>query len=251
MPAHRYKLIACEILFRELSFCAAKSYNLIDITFLPKALHDTGEKKMSARLQENIDQVDCSKYETILLGYGLCNNGIRGLHAAIPMVVPRAHDCITLLLGSKEKYGAYFSENPGTYYMSPGWVERNGNPNDNADSITTQLGMNRTYQQYVDKFGEDNARYLMDTLGDWFKNYKKMAYIDTHVLDGEAYQQQTRCEAAEKGWTYETLSGDTGLLQRLLDGDLSEGAWDSGDFLVIPPTRTAAPTHDETIIGLA
>jgi hypothetical protein len=209
---------------------------------------------MSACLQETIDQVDAARYEAILLGYGLCNNGIRGLHASLPLVAVRAHDCITLLLGSKEKYAAYFQKNPGTYYMSPGWVERNGDPNTNADSITTQLGMNRTYQQYVDKFGEDNARYLMETLGDWFKNYKKMAYIDTHVMDDRDYRDQTRCEAAGKGWEYEELSGDTHLLQRLLDGDLtapsdSNKGWDARDFLLIPPARIVSPTHDDSIIG--
>lgn len=218
----------------------------MDITFLPKGLHDSGEKKMSTRLQETIDQVDPAKYEAILLGYGLCNNGIRGLHAALPLVVTRAHDCITLLLGSKEKYAAYFQNNPGTYYMSPGWVERNPDSRENADSITTQLGMNRTYQEYVDKFGEDNALYLMETLGSWYKNYKKMAYIDTHVLDDQAYKDQTRSEAASHGWEYEDLSGSTDLLQRLLDGN-----WDSRDFLVIPPSRTIAPSHDGDIIGLA
>jgi hypothetical protein len=245
MP-HCYKLIACEILFRELSYCAARSCNKIDITFLPKGLHDMGEKKMTSRLQEVINQVEPSKYEAILLGYGLCSNGIRGLRAPLPMVIIRAHDCITLLLGSKEKYKTYFEENPGTYYKSPGWVERDGDPNGNQDSITTQLGMNHTYQEYVDKYGEDNARYLMEILGDGMKNYSKMAYIDTHVMPDQEYQEQTRDEAAGRGWEYETLNGDIGLLQRLLDGD-----WDVKDFLTIPPPHTIAPTHDDAIIGLA
>jgi len=38
-------------------------------------------------------------------------------------VVPRAHDCITLLLGSKERYAKLFGERPGTYWYSAGWLE--------------------------------------------------------------------------------------------------------------------------------
>lgn len=238
-------------MFRELSYCAALSRNIIDITFLPKGLHDMGERKMSGRVQAAIDDVDTSRYDAVLLGYGLCNNGIRGLRCAIPMVVPRAHDCIALLLGSRHTYATYFDAHPGTYYKSPGWVERSGDPGDDAstvesESVMAQLGINRTYEQYVAKFGENNARYLMEMLGDWVKNYSRLAYIDTQVGDFAHYNEQTRAEAERRQWEFEELSGSTVLLQRLLDGD-----WDNGDFLVIPPGQMPKPTYGDDIIGLS
>ena len=241
----RFKLIACEIFFRELSYCISQSQNIIDVVFMPQGLHDIGEGKMSTRLQNEIDRVDASQYEAILLGYGLCNNGIRGLHSSLPIVVPRGHDCITLLLGSKAKYAEYFQKNPGTFFKSTGWVERDGDPANNQDSIISQLGMNRTYQEYVAKYGEENARYLMDTLGDWLKNYKKLAYIDTQIGDFQRYKDQTREEAQERGWEYEEVQGSVELLMRLLNGE-----WDSESFLVVPPNRTLKPTYDDEIIGL-
>jgi hypothetical protein len=112
---------------------------------MEKGLHDVGTKKMSEKLQVEIDKVDAGKYDTILLCYGLCNNGVCGLHSPLPMVIPRAHDCITLLMGSKERYKDYFDHNPGTFFFSPGWLERNKDPADTADSIPTQLGMGKTY----------------------------------------------------------------------------------------------------------
>jgi hypothetical protein len=247
----RYKLIACEIMFRELAYCAALSRNIVDVTFLPKGLHDMGQHKMSALLQAAIDTVDASRYEAILLGYGLCNNGIRGLRAPVTMVVPRAHDCIALLLGSRRKYATYFDAHPGTYYKSPGWVERSGDPGDDlstvaADSVIAQLGINRTYEQFAAKYGEDNARYLMETLGDLVKHYTRLAYVDTGVGDFAAYKEQTRAEAERRGWEYDELQGSTILLQRLLDGD-----WDAADFLVVPPAQTLRPTFDDAIIELA
>ena len=54
----RFKLIACEIMFREICFCASQSRNIIDIQFMPKGLHDIGESKMVIKLQAEIDQVD-------------------------------------------------------------------------------------------------------------------------------------------------------------------------------------------------
>ena len=136
--APRYKLIACEILYRELCYCAALSKNIVDLEFLPKGLHDLGEEKMSARLQQAIDGVDSGRYQAILLGYALCNNGIRGLRGPLPLVIPRAHDCITLLLGSKERYREVFDANPGTYFESTGWMERNEAA---EGGITEQLGL--------------------------------------------------------------------------------------------------------------
>jgi hypothetical protein len=212
---------------------------------MPKGLHDIGEAKMSVQLQDEIDKVDPSLYSAILLGYGLCNNGVKGLHAKLPLVIPRAHDCITLLLGSKEKYAEYFLKNPGTFFKSTGWVERDKSGSDNQNSITTMLGMNKTYQEYVTLYGEENAKYLMETLGDTMKNYKKLAYIDTHVGDFAEYKNQTRKDAQEKGWEYEELSGDVNLLSRLLNGE-----WDKKEFLIVEPSCTLKPTYDDEIIDL-
>jgi hypothetical protein len=83
-----------------------------------KGLHNLGDIKMRRILQEEIEKVEPDKYEAILLGYGLCNNGTLDLRAAVPVVIPKAHDCITLLLGSKEKYREYFDQNPGTQSLS-------------------------------------------------------------------------------------------------------------------------------------
>lgn len=244
--SRHYRLIACEIMFREFCSCAAQSHNIIDITFMPKGLHDLGEAKMTSLLQAAIDEVDVSRYEAILLGYGLCNNGTRGLRADLPLVVPRAHDCITLLLGSKDRYAAYFWEHPGTLYQSPGWMERGAHANDNPDSVTSQLGMNQTYDQYLAKYGKENARYLMEMLGNWVRHYTRMAYIDTGVGDLAEYKQETATDAARRGWEYEEIQGSTALLRQLLDGP-----WEDDKFLIIPAGRVLGPTYDDGIIGLA
>ena len=69
--------------------------------FLPKGLHDLGGKPMAAKIQEVVDRTPEGVYDAILLGYGLCGNGLDGLTARhTRLVLPRAHDCIALLMGS-------------------------------------------------------------------------------------------------------------------------------------------------------
>ena len=242
LTPRRFALITCAVLIRECYHCASLSKNIIDVRSLEQGLHDIGEAKMSARLQEEIDAVDHEKYDTILLGYGLCNNGIRGLRSSVPLVIPRAHDCITLLIGSKEKYQEYFNQNPGTFYQSVGWIERLCSPLSNPDSTVALMGMS-TREDYVAKYGEENAKYIMETVGDWRKNYSKLAYIDTGVGDTETCKESAKSEARECSWEYEEVRGDMAILQRLVDGQ-----WDKEDFLVVVPGDTVQPSLDDEVI---
>jgi hypothetical protein len=238
----RYKLLACEIVYREVCYCVSQTKNIIDISFM--MLHDIGAKKMQQTLQEEIDNTDNSKYDAILIGYGLCNNGIVGLTSnELPIIVPKAHDCITLMIGSKEKYHQYHSEKPASYFKSIGWVERDLSPQDKESSITSQLGMNKTYQEYLRLYDEDTAKYLMETLGNYIDSYERYTYIDTNIGDFDHYKEQVKSEAQKRNWEYEELEGNTSLLMRLLDGN-----WDKKDFLVVPPNKQIAPSYDNNVI---
>lgn len=245
----RLVMIACEVMHREISYCVSQSKSIVDVRFLKKGLHDVGQKGVSQSLQEEIDGIPAGEYDAVLLGYGLCNMGIRRLVCnSLPLVLPRAHDCITMLLGSKEKYQASFDEEPGTFYRSTGWIERDS-PQTGADgkplSVMTQLGFNQSYEDLLEKYGEDNARYLMETMDEWgtATNYKRLAYIDMGIGEFPSQERQAKAEAEEKGWRYERMQGDVGLLQSLVDGD-----WDPDKFLVVEPGKTIMPTYQEDIV---
>lgn len=208
-----------------------------------KGLHNLGDVRMRQLLQEEIGKVEADKYDAILLGYGLCNNGIIGLRAALPLVAPRAHDCITLLLGSKEKYREYFNRNPGTRYQSSGWIERDVADYKDEVSVTRKLGL-RSYEEYVSQYGAENAKYIVEALGGGLKHYTKLAYIDTGIGAFPEYERQSEDCARQNGWIYEKLTGSCRLLQQLLDGE-----WDAREFLLIKPGQTIKPTNDEEIVG--
>jgi hypothetical protein len=244
----RLKLIACEIFYRELCYAAARSVNQIDVEFLPKGLHDIGQAGMSAKLTETLAAVDESRYEAILLGYALCSNGILGLTArSIPLVVPRAHDCITLFLGSKERYLEYFQSHPGVYFKTSGWIERGHDLTQMpADAIHKRSGMMESYEQLVAKYGEDNAKFLYEQLCDMTRNYSQLTFIEMGIEPDDRFEQQTRREAAESGWKFEKLQGDMRLIQSLVDGP-----WDNDRFLVVPPGCSIGVRYDESIIQLS
>ena len=117
------KVIACEIAVRELCHIAATSPSIVDFEFLTQGYHDTPAAGR-VEIQKRIDAVPKGKFDAIVLGYGLCSNILTGLTTAhTPLIIPRAHDCITFFLGSKERYQEFFDANPGTYYYTSGWLE--------------------------------------------------------------------------------------------------------------------------------
>ena len=194
----RLKLISCEVFYREMCTAVARSTNQVDIEFPPKGLHDIGCVGMLERVQATLDKVDEREYEAVLFGYGLCNNGLAGLKArSIPIVLPRAHDCITLFLGSKERYLEYFNNNPGVYFKTTGWIER-GEVSGELSQITIKhkSGMDYTYTELVEKYGEDNAKYLYDELYDDKRNYSQFTFIEMGIEPDDSFERKTREEAA-------------------------------------------------------
>ena len=241
----RLKLIACEILYRELCEVVARSVNQVDVEFLPKGLHDMGQAGMSARLAEVLAGVDETKYEAVLFGYALCSNGLVGLTARnTPLVIPRAHDCITLFLGDKERYLDYFQSHPGVYFKTSGWIERGeGLEQYRQDSIAHKSGMIQTYEELVAKYGEDNAKFLYDQLCNMTRNYSGLTFIEMGVEPDDRFERQARQQAADRGWKFEKLSGDMALVRQLVDGP-----WEDERFLVVPPGGRVAASFDEKII---
>jgi hypothetical protein len=238
----RLLLIGCGLLLRELSDAIVHSPHLIDARFLPAGLHGTGAKVMRERLQREIDSTDCSCYDAIVLGYGLCGMGTAGLTApAIPLVIPRAHDCITLLMGSREKYDAYFKANSGVYFRSVGWMER-------AAELHDQLpvsGLSEDRDALIARYGEDAGQYLYEEATRYRHAYHKLTYIRTGSEFDDHFAPLAKAEAADKQWSYEEISGSVSLFRKLL-GE----AWGS-DFLIVPPHHCIVASYDDDIARIS
>jgi hypothetical protein len=235
----RFKLISCEVFYREMCSAVAHSPNQVDVEFVPRSLHDCAGP-MRQTLQQMIDALDHTRYDAILLGYGLCGTGIAGLIARkIPIVIPRAHDCITLFLGSKERYADYFQKNPGVYFLTTGWLERGEN-----NVTVNQLPLNYSYAKLVAKYGREKADYLSQELGRYQTHYTQFSFIEMGLEPNDGFERKTLQEASRRGWKFEKIRGDMKLIRRLLDGD-----WAEQDFLVVSPGHRVIAQYDEGILG--
>jgi len=237
----RLKLISCEVLFREMCDACAHSRHQVDLEFLPKGLHDLGGKPMAAKIQEAVDQTPEGVYDAILLGYGLCGNGLDGLAARhTRLVLPRAHDCIALLMGSRERYQTYFEANPGTYYRSTGWSERGKG----LQQLTHEtVGFDESLEAMIGKYGEDNGRYLYAEMTRYRSQYRKLAFIETGLEAGGTLMDEAAAEAAEHGWAFERLAGDLAWVRRLVGGQ-----WPETEFVIAAPGRRIAASFDSGVI---
>ncbi len=235
----RLLLLGCGVLLRELSDAIAHSPHLVDAVYLPTGLHDSGSKLMRQRVQEAIDAGEGKSYDAIVLGYALCGTGLAGVCArSIPVVIPRAHDCIALLMGSRQKYQDYFNANPGTYYRSIGWVERE----DELKEQVAGIGMDSDLDSLIEKYGEDAGRYLYQEISAYKRNYTRLTFIRTGLEVNDSFRQRAEAEAVEKGWKFEEFDGSTSLFRRLLSGDWNE------DFLVLQPGQKIVSSNDEWIL---
>ena len=90
-------VIACRV-FESLLEKILPEGSFDHITYLDYGLHRVPEKLTHA-VQEEIDAVETPSL--IVLGYGLCGNGLKGIQSGQhTLLIPRTDDCIAILLGS-------------------------------------------------------------------------------------------------------------------------------------------------------
>lgn len=237
--------IACDVVARPVYLCAARSPHVVDILLFERGLHNE-PKTLREKLQEAIDSAPASA-EAIVLGYGLCGGATAGIVARDrPVVLPRAHDCITLFLGARERYAAETSGGAGTYWYVADQLERNGDYRAGVGGLAigsdSDEQMETVRADYVAKYGEDNADYLMEVMGAWRTNYGRAAFVSMGVADESVPEGEARDEAERRGWAFERVEGNMVLLRRLIDGDWNE------DMLVLQPGERLAMSYDDDVV---
>jgi hypothetical protein len=189
------------------------------VVFMDYGLHRV-PGKMTWTLQDAIDAIQ--EPSLVVLGYGLCGNGLNGIQAGRhTLLVPRTDDCIAMLLGSRRAYFREFEAVPGTYYLSKGWLESGSHPL-------------KEYQEYTVKYGQSEADWIMDQQ---YQHYERLVLVAHSQADLEKYRPQAQevaryCE--RWGMRYEEILGSDDYMRRLVEVAAALDKVD-GDFLVIPP----------------
>ncbi len=249
-----YKLLACKLLNRELSLLTAESENYIDITWMRQELHSTPDD-LRAALQAEIDSVEswedlhsadyrehrgsrAKKLDAILLGYGLCSNAVVGLRSSkVPLVIPRGHDCTTLLMGSKERYKEYFDAVKGTSFISQGWADHGFESEEEQD-------LEALRQRYMEEYDDEDAvEFLLDMAKNSMVHYSCLTCIFWDEMPRARLEVLGKRHAEEHGWAFLSYEGSSSLLR-----DFLEGRWDEEKFLVVQPGQVVQPSYDKMII---
>ncbi len=239
----RLKLLGCEVLTREICHRLAASPHVIDAEFTRIGLHNI-PVDLRREIQHRIDAASAGGYDAILLCYGLCGNATAGLCArGIPLIIPRAHDCCTLLLGSKAAFKFHFADKPSSRFTSAGYMERSAESIANhPGSIARAIGLPERYEDYVLKYGEDNARYLWETLVEAARTSDSdstIYFID--IPETSPPGCAGRCEelARAEVLQYVRLQGHIALVEKLVMGE-----WGNEDFLTVLPGQFIAGVYD-------
>jgi hypothetical protein len=231
----RLRLIGCEVFTREVCYCVARSPHRVDIEFTTISSHDNPDS-LRQIIQAKIDSsVESRNYDAILLCFGLCGNSTLNIQAReIPIIIPRAHDCCTIFLGSKLQFKDHFGDKPSSRFTSTGYMEYGGDTfvHDLNDTMK-QMGSGKSYDDYVKEYGEECAKFIYETLHaayEKLENDNTITFIDIPETRHLGFASKCKKQAIDKGKEFVQLSGSIGLIEKLIYGD-----WKKNDFLVVKP----------------
>jgi len=235
-PQPGLALIACRVLESEIAALTQGATHIVRREFLEIGLHDrpTGLRSLLAGAIGRAE--DDPAVHQVVLVYGLCGLALMDLAPRrCPLVVARAHDCITLFLGSKERYAAQMRDEPGTYWYSPGWNWARRVPGPEREA--------KLRAEYALKFDAEEVEALLEMERSAFAQHTTAGYTDLGLPgDDEDRRYAEQC-ARSLGWRFKDHAGDATLMR-----DLLHGPWDSERFLVVHPGERIAQTADANIV---
>jgi len=206
------KIIACQVVIEELLPLLPKG---VEYETLDLGLHVNPDKLRIAR-QEKID-ASGKEAGAMLLGYGLCSRAVVGLHSEkCSLVVPCVDDCIGIFLGSREAYLKQLKAEPGTYYLTKGWIEAGDN-------------LFGDHNRMMERYGPEQAEALIKRM---LQNYTRLVFINTGQYRVEHYREYCEGVASRFSLRFQEILGATTLVKKMVNGP-----WDE-DFVVVPPGQT-------------
>lgn len=239
----RLHVIACNVFMREVCYSVARSPHVIDLEFTELGDH-VHSATLRGNLQARIDAVETSgsPCDAIVLLFGVCGNATVGLQARkLPLIIPRAHDCCTILLGSLEAFRTHFSDNPSRPFSSPGYLER-GDYFMRVEDGENRMHYGDAFAALVEQYGEENAKYIWETMHPAHAELdNKAVFIESPEMAGLGHVAQFKKRVEAEGKECVVLPGNLEMIRRIIGGE-----WDPHVFLRVEPGETVKGVYDWT-----
>ena len=205
----KVKVIMCEVILNEIKDRLPSGWEVVEFE---KRLHEHSDR-LRGKLKDEIDR--SSGFDIIFLGYGLCGKSTEGLISKGSfIVIPRCDDCISMLLGSAGEYKKQFKSEPGTYYLTRGYIGE-------ADDLAAG-----GFSEIKDKYDEETWKWIMKEM---LKNYKRLVYINTGNYDPGQWRDIAKKEAEKFDLHFEEVKGSGDFFNKI-----TGGLWDD-DFIIVKP----------------
>ncbi|MFP4166925.1 MAG: DUF1638 domain-containing protein [Opitutales bacterium] len=232
----KFALLACSVFEEEIELHAADATHIQELRFFEIGLHDQPDV-LRETLQGALEELDAREdIEAVALAYGLCGLGTAGLQPQNhPLVIPRAHDCITVFMGTKERYADWQKACPNCYYYTPGWNRNRRVPGpEKLEALREELS---------ERFDPEDVAFLLDSEKEHWTMYDTAVYLDLGTAEAESEADYARRCADWLGWRFQRLKGNAALLR-----DLLWGRWDDERFQIIEPGSRLGSSGDEKIM---
>ncbi len=231
------KLLACKVFQHELEYLTRSLGGDWEVEYFELGEH-ARPTSLRAKLQARIDAIaeGPERYAAVVLAYGLCGRATDGLQARREtLVIPRAHDCATLLLGSRKTFETYFREMPSTPFSSVGYMTEG-----NYYFESGELEKGDSYAALVSQYGEEDAQYIWEAMHPRLEGeLQPILYIENPEVADSGLLEKCRAKAAEEGREFRLLAGNLRLLRQLLTGPYPEE-----EFLTVRPGQTVRQVGD-------
>lgn len=213
-------MIVCETLKDEFLFLYKEIGLRANVKWIESGLHNYTQK-LHDRLQQAIDEItDCDR---VILVFGRCGDSVQNLkNGDFEMIVPKAEDCISLLMGSNERRRDYSKEH-AAYYLTEGWLRGERN-------IWVE------YLYSVEKYGEETAKSIAKMM---YCNYRTLALLDTGIDPIGELMEKTREIEETLDLKREVVPAELSYIRELLTGP-----WGAERYEIVPPYGIVGRTAD-------
>lgn len=214
----RTAFIGCRTIEEEVeSILKKENINFTCKYYVESGLHNSTQR-LRAAIKEQLEKIMAGSIDRLLLCFGLCGNVVDGMKTGdYETILPRADDCITMLLGSKEERQRLDGEEM-SYYLTRGWLKGEAN-------------LHREYLGACKLYGKEMADEIYAQI---FQGYRSVSILDTGRDDYELFKEEGREIARCFGLCPRYIKADLSWLSDYLRQD-KEKLLKQNKIVVYPP----------------